>query len=101
MQHKFDREYERSATVERLVGAPVETREQLIEEYRRRSEMAFAPGTLRNYRQIKATFRNWCEFNGFNSKPPVEPKVVAAYVDDLGGKIKSTTIETRVIYDSM
>ncbi len=96
MRLNFDREAERHATVVHLLNTPKETREQLIDEYRRRSESAFAPSTLRNYRQIVAMFREWCCANAFDPRPPVEPRIVAAYIDYLGGRIRSTTIETRL-----
>lgn len=92
----FDRERERLETVVQLIDAPTEVRRQMIEEYKQRSEAAFAPATLRNYTQIKAMFIEWCEARGHNAHPPVSPQIVAAYVDDLGGKIKSTTIEVRL-----
>lgn len=96
MQTNFDRESERLATVVHLANATKETRQHLIDEYKTRSEAAFAPATLRNYQQIKANFIQWCEQRGHNSTPPVEPLVVAEYIEDMGGKLKSTTIETRL-----
>lgn len=96
MHHEFDRENERQATVIQLANASREYRDQLMEEYRARSEAAFAPSTLRNYRMIIRLFTGWCQENGHDPTPPVEPKVVADYVDYLGGKIKSTTIECRL-----
>ncbi|GGL91415.1 hypothetical protein GCM10011534_11980 [Pseudooceanicola nanhaiensis] len=97
MAHReFDRENERQATVVQISQAPLEHREQLMAEYRARSEAAFAPSTLRNYRMIIRLFVAWCTENGHNPKPPVDPRVVAEYVDFLGGKIKSTTIECRL-----
>jgi site-specific recombinase XerD len=96
MERNFDRADERMATVVQLANTPAEAREQLREEYRKRSDAAFAPETLRNYRQIKATFCSWCDEQGYASIPPVDPKVVAAYVDYLGGKVRSTTIGVRL-----
>ena len=96
MQTNFDRESERLATVVHLASATKETRQQLIDEYKARSEAAFAPATLRNYLQIKANFIKWCEQRRYNSAPPVDPLVVAEFVEDMGGKLKSTTIETRL-----
>ncbi len=92
----FNREDERLETVVRLSGLSVEHRVSLIEEYRVRSEAAFAPATLRNYRQIKRSFSLWCESRGIDPEPPIEPRVIANYVENLGGKIRSTTIETRL-----
>jgi len=96
MKTNFDRESERLATVVHLATASAETRQNLVDEYRTRSEAAFAPATLRNYRQIIANFAKWCEQRELNSAPPVDPRVVAEFVDDMGGKLKSTTIETRL-----
>lgn len=96
MSAHFDRESERLATVVQLANSSSEARRKLIEEYQRRSEEAFAPETLRNYRQIKGNFERWCIDNGHNCVPPVEPTVVAEYIESLGGKLKSSTIETRL-----
>lgn len=96
MQHDFDREAERFETVVKLANAPERERAQLIEEYKARSAAAFAPSTLRNYRQITANFREWCRTAGYNSEPPIEPKVVVEYIDAIGGKVRPTTIETRL-----
>ncbi|SHL33432.1 Site-specific recombinase XerD [Roseovarius marisflavi] len=96
MNRDFYRIDERLAAAVQLAQNPTVSREHVIEEYRRRSEAAFAPGTRRNYRQIKATFCAWCEDQGFDASLPIDPKVVAAYVDYLGGKVKSSTIETRL-----
>ncbi|MDI3336658.1 tyrosine-type recombinase/integrase [Defluviimonas aestuarii] len=92
----FNREEERLETVVRLSGVSADTRASLIEEYRMRSEAAFAPATIRNYRQIKKTFALWCQSRGIDPEPPIEPRVIANYVEHLGGKIRSTTIETRL-----
>ncbi len=92
----FDRESERLATVVWLSEAPQEARLKLIEEYRIRSEAAFAPETLRNYRLITKIFREWCAAKGLNAEPPVDPATIAGYVDHLGGSLRSTTIETRL-----
>lgn len=92
----FDRELERQATVVDLIDATTEARERMIAEYKRRSEAAYAPATLRNYNQIRTMFMEWCALRGYNAKPPVSPQVVAEYVDYLGGKIKATTIEIRL-----
>ncbi|WP_273250897.1 tyrosine-type recombinase/integrase [Sediminimonas qiaohouensis] len=96
MTQAFDREAERFATIAKLSNTPSEARAALVDEYKRRSEEAFAPSTLRNYRQMSMNFRIWCDERGFQSEPPIEPKAVAAYVDFLGGKIRATTIELRL-----
>lgn len=96
MKRDFDRESERQATVVRMAQMPLEARRQLMIEYRERSEAAFSPATLRNYRMIVRLFTRWCAENGYSATPPVAPRVVAEYVDHLGGQIKSTTIETRL-----
>lgn len=96
MQTNYDRESERLATVVQLASASAEARQRLIDEYQKRSEEAFAKSTLRNYRQITASFTKWCEQRGYSPTPPVEPLIVAEYIEDMGGKLKSTTIETRL-----
>ena len=96
MAREFDREAERMATVVKLADIPKNHREELIREYRVRSEAAFAPTTLRNFRQITHNFQVWCCENGFDPDPPVDPRAVAEYVDSLGGKVRCTTIETRL-----
>ena len=96
MHSNFDRESERLATVVQLASASAEARQRLVDEYQRRSETAFAQATLRNYRQIVENFRKWCDERGHNHVPPVEPLVVAEFIEDMGGKLKSTTIETRL-----
>jgi site-specific recombinase XerD len=87
---------ERDETVIRLLETDATSRAALIAEYERRSVEAFAPSTRRNYLQIKAMFEEWCAERGHNANPPVHPMVIAAYVDDMGGKIRASTIETRL-----
>ena len=82
---KFDRECERFDAGAQLMDAPTKTRKRMIEEYQRRSKAAFAPATLRNYKQIKALFTAWRKAHGHNEAPPVSPQIVAEYVDYLGG----------------
>jgi hypothetical protein len=84
MHTLFDREAERSATLAELSKVAPPRRTELIEEYRRRSEEAYAPETLRNYRQITASFRAWCSDNGHSSDPPIAPEVVADYCPSSG-----------------
>jgi integrase len=87
---------ERDETVVRLMEAETSSRAELIAEYERRSVEAFAPSTRRNYVQIKAKFQNWCIANGYPSEPPIPPTAIAAYIDEMGGKIKASTLETRL-----
>ncbi|WP_224503845.1 tyrosine-type recombinase/integrase [Celeribacter litoreus] len=75
---------------------PDNQREKLIEEYRVRSEAAFAPATLKNYRMIIRLFGEWCEQRDLSPQPPIAPSTVAAWVDDMGGKLTANTIETRL-----
>lgn len=96
MNHMYNREAERQETIVQLASAPIHVREQLIEEYRKRSVSAYAPETIRNYEQIIRSFSKWCQANGHNPEPPIRPSTVAEYVDHLGGKIRPTTIETRL-----
>jgi len=87
---------ERENAAVRLLHAPVEERDVLLQEYKERSLKAFAPSTRRNLLQILRSFDDWCIANGYSSLPPVDPRVVAAYVDYLGGRIRPTTIELRL-----
>jgi integrase len=96
MSSWFDREAERSATLAELTRTAPSERADLIAEYRRRSEKAYAPETLRNYRQITASFVAWCKEHDHRSVPPISPEVVAEYVESLGGKLSANTIETRL-----
>ncbi|ARU00057.1 tyrosine-type recombinase/integrase [Yoonia vestfoldensis] len=96
MKQAFDRDIERTELLSRLSNISSKKRKDLIDEYRRRSEAAFAPETLRNYRLIVRTFTEWCCNNGHNATPPIEPATVAAWVDDMGGKLAANTIETRL-----
>ena len=96
MNHMFDREVERQETLTKLASASHEHREKLVEEYKQRSEQAYAASTLRNYAQINRAFSDWCADRGYSSDPPVSPSIVAEYVDWLGGRIRHTTIETRL-----
>ena len=96
MTMAFDREAERTETLTQLSELPQQRRKALIEDYKRRSEEAFAPETLRNFRQITANFASWCVQHGHSPIPPVEPNVVAAYVESMGGQLSANTIETRL-----
>lgn len=96
MTFVFDRNTERAETLSELAAASPSRRKQLIAEYRRRSEAAYAPETLRNYRQITASFAQWCNKRGHCPNPPISPEVVAGYVESLGGNLSSNTIETRL-----
>lgn len=96
MHEKFSRETERAEVLSLLATAPKSRRQALIAEYQRRSIEAFAPATLRNYRQITQNFQEWCAANGFPTEPPIEPQVVADYVESMGGKLSANTIETRL-----
>ncbi|MBV7408169.1 tyrosine-type recombinase/integrase [Maritimibacter sp. DP1N21-5] len=71
-------------------------RERLILEYAKRSEAAFAPDTRKNYVNIIRGFKRWCAENGYSSDPPIPPLVLASYVDAMGGRIRASTIETRL-----
>lgn len=41
-------------------------------------------------------FKKWCCENDHSPEPPISPQVVAAWVDDMGGKLASNTIDTRL-----
>lgn len=96
MRQAFDRETERAETLSLLSHLSPQRRQALIEEYRTRSEAAFAPSTLRNFRQITTSFADWCARHGYSAIPPVEPAVVAEYVESMGGELSANTIETRL-----
>ncbi|MBW6418036.1 site-specific integrase [Celeribacter sp. PS-C1] len=96
MAHHFDRKTEQTDLLARLARVSPARREKLIAEYRVRSEAAFAPATLRNYRMIVRLFTQWCEDNGFSATPPIDPQTVATWVDAMGGQLSVNTIETRL-----
>lgn len=96
MSTPFDRQIERTEMLTVLSSTPPERREVLIEEYRKRSESAFAPETLRNYRMVIRLFGEWCTANGWSAIPPIDPRVLSYWVDDMGGKLAANTIETRL-----
>lgn len=92
----FEREADRITLVVNLASAAPDEKQRLIEEYEKRSEAAFSPSTLRNYRQIRSIFVRWCQERGVNHVPPIAPQVIAEYIEDMGGKLKCSTIETRL-----
>lgn len=96
MKLVFDRQSERAEMLTTLANTAADRREELIAEYRDRSEAAFAPQTLRNYRMVIRLFRRWCEENGCSAEPPIDPRVLAQWVDDMGGKLAANSIETRL-----
>jgi len=96
MSEHYRREAERERMVVKLASASIEARERLIRQYQEMSEAAFAPETLRNYKQITRTAKEWFRENGYQSEPPIPPEAVASYVTALGGIIRPTTIETRL-----
>lgn len=96
MAAEFDRETERAEMLSVLAGVPDDRRTALIEEYRRRSEAAFAPATLRNYKMVIRLFKAWCEDRGYPDEPPIDPRILAEWVDAMGGKLAANTIETRL-----
>lgn len=93
---QFRRENDRLATVVRMLTLPEPDRLALAAEYQARSEAAFAPSTKRVLRQVVAAFQAWCRERGYCPEPPIAPSVVGAYVDSLGGRIRASTIETRL-----
>lgn len=96
LKQDFDRQTERVELLSTLSHLPRGKRATLINEYRRRSEAAFAPATLRNYRMILRLFGKWCSAQGLSHTPPIAPSTVAAWVDDMGGKLAANTIQTRL-----
>lgn len=96
MHLNFYREVERAEVLSLLANQPPAQRLTIIEEYARRSEAAFAPETLRNLRQIKASFAAWCAEREYSSEPPISPTIIAEYVEYLGGRLSTRTIETRL-----
>ena len=92
----FDRHEERSELITTLTSLPQRKRSALIEDYKLRSESAFAPATLKHYRMIVRLFNDWCRTKGHSPEPPIAATVVAEWVDDMGGKLAPNTIETRL-----
>jgi Phage integrase family len=96
MEADFDRQTDRVELLSTLTSVSSLKRERLIDEYRRRSEAAFSPATLRNYKMVIRLFDAWCIDHQRSSELPVGPQIVAAWVDDMGGKLAANTIETRL-----
>ncbi len=96
MMRRQERSAERMRVLSELVDANADRRQQMIDEYKRRSEEAFAPQTRRNLRQMKSSFLKWLVANGYSTDLPIEPTVVADYVESLGGQLRPTTIECRL-----
>lgn len=96
MSKPFIRSEEQANTVALLALASPSKREKLIKEYERRSLEAFSPNTLRSLRQICTSFAAWAEARSYNHNPPIDPQIVAEYVESHGGKLSSNTIETRL-----
>lgn len=96
MNSMFEREAERSQVIARLASTQGQAQAALIAEYQRRSEAAFAPRTLLNYRRIVRQFQSWCEDRGHDPDPPVSASVIADWVEWMGGRLAATTIETRL-----
>jgi integrase len=92
----FDRQSQRAELLGALSRLPEAQRNEIIAEYQKRSESAFAPATLRNYRMIIRLFSAWCKENDLSPSPPIAPSTVAAWIDDMGGKLATNTIETRL-----
>ena len=96
MKEAFDRHSQRTELLSSLSRLPEAQRDELIEEYKRRSEAAFAPATLKNLRMILRLFDAWCKERGLSAVPPIAPTTIAAWIDDMGGKLAANTIETRL-----
>src|SRR6056297_177343 len=92
----FDRQSQRTELLSVLARLPEDQRKALIAEYRARSEAAFAPETMRNYRMIIRLFTEWCQNRGLSAEPPIAPTTVAQWIDDMAGKLTCNTIETRL-----
>lgn len=92
----FDRHSQRTELLSVLARLPEDQRTALIDEYRRRSEAAFAPETMRNYRMIIRLFTEWCHNRNLSAEPPIAPTIVAQWIDDMAGKLTCNTIETRL-----
>ena len=92
----FRRDNERLAAIVAMLTLPEGDRQAMADEYQRRSEAAFAPATSRSLEQVVRGFTAWCQREGHPCEPPIPPSVVAAYVDHLSGRIRASTIETRL-----
>ena len=64
MNQTFHRQIERTELLNELSRLPDDQRSKLIEEYRERSEKAFAPATLKHCRMILRLFSEWCDKRG-------------------------------------
>ncbi|MBM1558388.1 site-specific integrase [Sulfitobacter mediterraneus] len=96
MKLVFDRDAERNEMLSALARTEPNKRQELIAEYRRRSEAAFAPETFRNYQMVIRLFGEWCVKQGQSPEPPIEPRLLARWVDEMGGKLAANSIQTRL-----
>ena len=96
MRLVFDRDAERNEMLSALARTEPSKRQALIAEYRLRSEAAFAPETFRNYQMVIRLFGEWCADRDQSAEPPVDPRLLAQWVDDMGGKLAANTIQTRL-----
>lgn len=55
-----------------------------------------APNTIRTYGAGIRSFVAWCDEAGIAYSLPVEPRTLAAYVDDIAAKMKPATVSTYV-----
>ena len=55
-----------------------------------------AANTDRTYATGRRAFENWCRERGEPAPFPVPPRVLAAFVDDMGERVKPATVETYV-----
>ena len=77
MESRKERDLDRQSVLVTLLAAPIDGRAALIEEYRIRSEAAYAPSTRKNLDGIKRLFSDWCEKQGVSSALPVSPSLIA------------------------
>lgn len=70
-----------------------EDRDELISEYKRRSDQAFAPSTRRSRAVMMRVLERYFASQGLSATPPLSPVHVARMIDDLSPQYAMGTIE--------
>lgn len=94
--HQFQRDHDRLSALLNMARLSEDERMALVSEYHTRAQTAFAPTTRRVLNQVIKSFKDWCISQGQSPNPPMSASLVARYVDSLAGRVKASTIETRL-----
>lgn len=74
----------------------LEALHQRLAVYADASQGAYSANTLRAIRSDTAILQAWCSANGRAYGPPIDPKDMAAFVDDMGQSRKPATVARYV-----